>query len=132
MASARLHFYAFLSRLLNRGNLLPVTGLDPSPTRAEVLLETDSSGLPHVIQPMTPEAAVLYGFVPHYYALVLGPLPWGQTRRVRVEVDFILVPTREEAVAAIWQQIEHLCHMYDLPWDREEWEIALLRSANTS
>lgn len=133
MASARHLFYDFLIRLLAPRDRREATAHVPLSTEDEVASapEPIPHG-PHVIQPMTWEAAWFYQFCIYYRATVLGPIPFGQTERIRVEMEYIFEPNLDAALAAVWEQIDRLCGAYEHPFDPDEWDVVYLGSVNAN
>ena len=62
-------------------------------------------------------------YVPRWHACVLGPVPFGQTDRVHLALDDVVVETRDEAEARLWSFVEDACETWRVPFVLDEWEL---------
>ncbi len=70
-----------------------------------------------------PQHDWLMSFLPHWHGCAEGPrIPFGDDI-ARVRVNFILWPTREQALTAIWRHVENACIEQGLVYDEREWTI---------
>ena len=86
---------------------------------------------PHLHQDVFSLTACL-SHAPHWDALVLGPVPFGNAPgdRVSFTVNVIVVPARDEAEAVVWAWVRHSCEACDYAFDEDEWDIVRLASVN--
>lgn len=66
----------------------------------------------------------LLSFAPHWHGCAVGPpIPFGAGEMARISVNYIMWPTREEAVEAIIRHVENACIEQGLVYDEREWSI---------
>ena len=63
-------------------------------------------------------------------AWVEGPIPLGDTRRLIVHVDCIILPSREAAEDCVWEHVVSLCEDSGYPFDPDDWDIISMRLNN--
>lgn len=65
----------------------------------------------------------LYDQVPHYHACAFGPIPFGSTEPIHLIVDNILCEDAEEARERLVSFIEHMCRVWRVEYDEDDWDI---------
>lgn len=79
---------------------------------SEYFVSEDTTHLDLLIQEY-----IMDGFIPHWHACVEGP------GDIFVEMDGLLVKTKEEAEVLLWDHIQHLCEFTHIPFDQDEWTL---------
>jgi len=65
-----------------------------------------------------------------FHACILGPVPFGQQERIQLQINAIIVESRDAAELACWAHVRNACAMYGYPYDEDEWEIVHLTAVN--
>lgn len=82
---------------------------------------------------LSPEQlAQLLDYVPSWHACALGPVPFGNTERARITVNYIICPDRESAEDALNEHIHDACEHWDHPYDEDEWDVLHVVPVNCS
>lgn len=99
---------------------------EPEVTRADLVRKLHAWDGKPVIRLTMDESISLWSFVPHWTSYIVGPrLPWvGQ--HASVEVDYLVVPTYEDAEVAALEKAHEMCVSEGMLWDPEEWKITRL------
>lgn len=79
---------------------------------AEFYVSEDTTYLDIMIQEY-----VMAGYIPHWHACVEGP------GDIYVEMEGLLVKTRDEAEELVWEHIAHLCMYTAMPFVPTEWTL---------
>lgn len=86
-------------------------------------------GMP-VIRWSWSDVAATYGLAPHWQVKMRGPMiPWVGTLAA-IDVLYLVVATREEAIAAAYDRAHEACAGSRMPWDPEEWTVTQLLPKN--
>lgn len=72
-----------------------------------------------------PDTAVaeLVRVVPSWHVCADGPVPFGQTSRIRLRINMLLRKSREEAEEALWEYVREMCELWRHEFDEEEWDV---------
>lgn len=64
-----------------------------------------------------------YGLAPNWHVTMTGPmLPW-VGKRARIDIYYLIMPTREAAIAQAYERAHETAVAENLPWDPEEWHV---------
>lgn len=73
---------------------------------------------------------LMEAYVPYWHSCVYGPVTEGETDRIKVEMDYLLVPTELQARVQIEKHLIHLCEVMDMRYDAAEWDVDHVRIVN--